>query len=169
MGGRGAGARARADVAGQLTPMTLVELSPTTSIRLRRSAWLVAAAAAVVLVGVAGHGSDPVGRACTCGSTSVRPRRASRRSDRSLVRRPWLGCHEDAVWVTSQFDEELYRVDPTTNRVVDTFSIPDHIEGVRAVGGWLWLRGYEPNEVIRVDPVTGALITGSASTANRTS
>ena len=26
------------------------------------------------------------------------------------------------------------------------------------MGGWLWLSRYEPNEVIRVDPVTGALI-----------
>ena len=69
-----------------------------------------------------------------------------------------LEATDDAVWVTSQFDEQLYRVDPTSNRIVDTFSIPSHVEGIRAAGGWLWLSRYEPNEVIRVDPATGALI-----------
>jgi DNA-binding beta-propeller fold protein YncE/pimeloyl-ACP methyl ester carboxylesterase len=142
----------------QLTPMTLVELPPATPMHQRRSAWLVAAAAAVVLIGVGAIAmirTDEPARVADTGSAPS-----------SIMEIPighsfgvrGLDVTEDAVWVTSQFDKELYRVDPTTNRVVDTFSIPDHIEGVRAVGGWLWLSRYEPNEVIRVDPATGALI-----------
>ncbi len=64
---------------------------------------------------------------------------------------------DDAVWVTSVFDEELYRIDPATNQVVATYPIPSHVEGVTAAGGWLWLSRYDPNEVVRVDPETGAL------------
>ena len=64
---------------------------------------------------------------------------------------------DDAVWVTSTFDEELYRIDPATNKVVATYAIPSHVEGVTAAGGWLWLSRYEPDEVVRVDPATGAL------------
>jgi hypothetical protein len=63
----------------------------------------------------------------------------------------------DAVWVASENDEELYRVDPATNRVVATFPIPDHVEGVVQAGGWLWLSRYEPFELIRIDPATGAV------------
>ncbi len=141
----------------ELFPTTLVELSPTTPMHRRRSAWLVTAAAVVVLTGVAAIAVvrwDEPARVADIGTAPS-----------SIVEIPighsfgvrGLDVTDDAVWVTSQFDEELYRVDPTTNRVVDTFSIPNHIEGVRAVGGWLWLSRYEPNEVIRVDPATGAL------------
>lgn len=69
-----------------------------------------------------------------------------------------LDVADDAVWVTSQFDEELYRIDPATNRVVATFPIPSHVEGVRDVAGWLWLSRYEPNELVKVDPTSGAVI-----------
>ena len=142
----------------QLSPMTLVELSPATPMHRRRSAWLVAVAAAVVLIGVAAI--------AVIWSDERAPVADTRSAPSSITEIPighsfgvrGLDVTEDAVWVTSQFDEELYRVDPTTDRIVDTFSIPDHIEGVRAVGGWLWLSRYEPNEVIRVDPATGALI-----------
>ena len=68
-----------------------------------------------------------------------------------------LAVTDDAVWVTSVFDEELYRIDPATNQVVATYPIPSHVEGVTASGGWLWLSRYDPNEVVRVDPETGAL------------
>ena len=68
-----------------------------------------------------------------------------------------LAVTDDAVWVASTLDEELYQVDPSTNRVVATFPIPSHVEGVRPAGGGLWLSRYEPNEVIRVDAATGAL------------
>jgi len=68
-----------------------------------------------------------------------------------------LAVTDEAVWVTSQGDAELYRVDPATDRVVATYSIPDHVEGVLAAGGSLWLTRYDPNELVRVDPGTGAV------------
>lgn len=68
-----------------------------------------------------------------------------------------MAVTDDAVWVASTLDEELYQIDPATNRVVATFPIPAHVEGVRPAGGGVWLSRYEPNELIRLDPATGAL------------
>ena len=123
------------------------------------SAWWVAAAATVIMVVVAVitvNRSDEPARPLDVGpapsGTTEIP------IGHSLGVRG-LAVTDDDVWVTSQFDEELYRVDPISNRVIDTFTIPSHIEGVVAVGGWIWLSRYEPNEVIRVDPATGALTT----------
>lgn len=66
-----------------------------------------------------------------------------------------LAVTDDAVWVTSVFDERLFRIDPVTNRVVATTAIPSHVEGMAPFGGALWMSRYEPNEVVRVDPETG--------------
>jgi YVTN family beta-propeller protein len=143
------------------TPSVLVELSPQelsplTLAHRRRRAWLVAAAVVLVVVGaLAFVRSDTPASVVDIGPESS-----------SITEIPigqsfgvrGLEVTDDAIWVTSQFDEELYRVDPTNNRVVDTFSIPSHVEGVRLVEGWLWLSRYEPDELIRVDPTTGALI-----------
>jgi YVTN family beta-propeller protein len=68
-----------------------------------------------------------------------------------------LAITTDAVWVTSQGDAELYRVDPATDQIVATYSIPDHVDGVLAAGGSLWLTRYDPNDLLRVDPGTGAV------------
>ena len=68
-----------------------------------------------------------------------------------------LAVTVDAVWVTSQSDAELYRVDPLTDHVVATFAIPPHVEGVVEAGGSLWLSRDEPNELVRIDPATGAV------------
>jgi hypothetical protein len=79
-----------------------------------------------------------------------------------------LAVTADAVWITSQFDEELYRVDPSTNRVVDTFAIPDHVEGVVAAGGWLWLSPLSPvGSVSTANPIRrlAAIVSGSLPSA----
>jgi DNA-binding beta-propeller fold protein YncE/pimeloyl-ACP methyl ester carboxylesterase len=138
-------------------PTTLVELSTARSLHGRRSAWLVAAAAVVVLMGVAAAAATWTDDSARVADVGPAPSSITEISIGRSFGVRGLEVTDDAVWVTSQFDEKLYQVDPTTNRVVNTFSIPDHIEGVRAVGGWLWLSRYEPNEVIRVDPATGAL------------
>src|SRR5262249_326587 len=67
-----------------------------------------------------------------------------------------LAVTDDAVWVTSQFDEQLYRGDPSSNSGIATYPIPSHVEGVKEAGGSLWLSRYEPNELLRVDPTTGS-------------
>ncbi len=68
-----------------------------------------------------------------------------------------LAVTDDAVWVTSQADAELYRIDPATDQVVATYPIPSHVEGVLPAGGSLWLSRYDPYELVRVDPATGAV------------
>ena len=120
----------------------------------RLGPWLVAAAATVALV-VAGavawtRRSDPqppvdVGPPSAITVIPV--------GERWGVRS--VAVTDDAVWMTSSRDEVLVRIDPTTDRVVATFPIPDHVEGVVAAGGSLWLSRYEPHEVIRIDPDTG--------------
>ncbi len=138
---------------------TVVELTPSNrSVPRRESRW-IAAAAALVLVSLGAivafrpDGSSP--------AIEVGPDPSSITEiavGRSFGVRG-LESTDDAVWVTSQFDEQLYRVDPVTNSVVGTFPIPEHIEGIRAFGGSLWLSRYDPDEVIEVDPTTGALTT----------
>jgi YVTN family beta-propeller protein len=141
------------------TLTTLVELTPATPLHRRSTAWWAAAAAAVMMVVVAMitlNRSDEPARPLDVGPV---PSAITEIPIGHSLGVRGLAVTDDDVWVTSQFDEELYRVDPTTDRVIDTFSIPSHIEGVVAAGGWIWLSRYEPNEVIRVDPATGALTT----------
>lgn len=141
----------------QRSPLMQVELSETRSLPRRRIVWLVAAAM-VLLIGLAAITVIRRDEPTTVVDIGPAPSNITEiRIGRAFGVRG-LDVTDDAVWVTSQFDEELYRVDPMTNQVVDTFSIPSHIEGVRAVGSWVWLSRYEPNELIRVDPTTGALI-----------
>lgn len=138
--------------------MMFVEADRVSPIARRRSTWLVtAAAAAVVLIGLAAVTMIRSDRQAPLDDSGPAPSSITEIPVARSFGVRGLEVTEDAVWVTSQFDEELYRVDPQTNRVVETFSIPSHVEGVRAVGDSLWLSRYEPNEVIRIDPVTGAL------------
>ncbi len=151
----------------EATPMALNEASTMTvfveagrvsPIRRRSSAWLVTVAAvAVVLIGLAAVAAIRFDQPARLVDIGPAPSSITEIPVGRSFGVRGLEVTEDAVWVTSQFDEELYRVDPVTNRVVETFSIPSHIEGVRAAGHSLWLSRSEPNEVIRLDPANGAL------------
>ena len=68
-----------------------------------------------------------------------------------------LDVTDDAVWMSSQFDEKLFKIDPATSEVVAVYTIPPHVEGIRAVGDGVWLSRYAPNEVVRLDLATGEL------------
>ena len=144
----------------EASPMMYGEVATGSPIGRRHSTWLVAAAAAlVVVVGLAAFAATRSERPAVLVDVGPGPS--------GIVEIPLgrsfgvrgLEVTNDAVWVTSHWDAELYRVDPSTNEIVATFTIPSHIEGVRAVGDSLWLSRYEPNEVIRIDPVTGSLTT----------
>ena len=143
---------------GASETMMFVEADRVSPIARRRSTWLVTAAAAVVvLIGLAALTMIRSDRQAPLVDIGPAPSSITEIPVGKSFGARGLEVTEDAVWITSQLDEELYRVDPVTNRVVETFSIPSHIEGVGAVGESLWLSRSEPNEVIRVDPVTGAL------------
>jgi DNA-binding beta-propeller fold protein YncE/pimeloyl-ACP methyl ester carboxylesterase len=137
---------------------TLVELAAEAPAHRRRSMWLVAAAAAVVVVGVVAILVVRSNTPARVVDVSPSPSTITEIPIGNSFGVRGLDVTSDAVWVTSQFDEELYRVDPATNRVVATLPIPDHVEGVRAVDGSLWLSRYDPNEVVQLDPSTGALV-----------
>ncbi len=137
-------------------PPALTAAAPLTSAR-RMTPWLIAAAATLALV-VAGavvwsrrSETDPLVQLGPRPSATVEIRVGARWGVRGIA------ITDDAVWVASQADESLFRIDPTTDRVVETFPLPDHVEGVVAAGGWLWSSRYEPNEILRVDPASGAV------------
>ena len=135
---------------------TVAERSRTTAMWRRPTARLLTVAATVVVVAIRGaflwvrHDTSDqlveVGSEPTTATEIPIGRRFGVKG---------LAVTDDAVWVTSVFDEELYRIDPATNEVVATYPIPSHVEGVRAAAGWLWLTRYDPGEVVRVDPETG--------------
>ena len=145
-------------------PVSRFEAAMMTEPSRRKAMWgrptvrLWTVAAAVVAVTIAGAvvwvRHDPTERLVEVGSepTAVTEIPIGRRYGIKGVT-----VTDDAVWVTSVFDEELYRIDPETDQVVATYPIPSHVEGLTAAAGWLWLTRYDPNEVVRVDPRTGAL------------
>jgi DNA-binding beta-propeller fold protein YncE len=59
-----------------------------------------------------------------------------------------------AVWVVSDNDHVLYRIDPAQNRVTDSLDLGQHIEGLLISDGSIWVTGYEPPDLFRVDPKT---------------
>ena len=136
----------------------VTEASPAKAMWSRPTVRRWTVAAAVVAVAIAGAAvwvrHDPAERLVEVGSepTTVTAIPIGRRFGVK-----GLAVTDDAVWVTSVFDEELYRIDPATEQVVATYPIPSHVEGVAAAAGWLWLSRYDPDEVVRVDPETGAL------------
>ncbi len=67
-----------------------------------------------------------------------------------------------ALWVLSGFEQESYgylnRVDPRTNTVTARWRLPSTDGGGLAVGfGSVWVSEYDANDVVRVDPATGAV------------
>ena len=62
---------------------------------------------------------------------------------------------DDEMWVVSAMDRRLFRVDPATDRVTDTYDIDAAAEGIAVDGDSIWLTSYEPSELLRVDAVTG--------------
>jgi virginiamycin B lyase len=67
-----------------------------------------------------------------------------------------VGAGAGAVWVlTVSPDPMLYKVDPSTERVVDTFPAPDESAGVRAGLGHVWITDTVNDELVALDPRTG--------------
>ncbi len=67
-----------------------------------------------------------------------------------------VGAGEGAVWALSVSPKPtLYKVDPGTNRVVDTFPAPEESAGVRAGLGHVWITDSVNDELVALDPGNG--------------
>jgi streptogramin lyase len=58
------------------------------------------------------------------------------------------------VWVFNG-EGTLWRIDPITNRVNETFHVTDTGSYMTTGGGFVWVSNISRNEVVRVDPITG--------------
>jgi len=56
------------------------------------------------------------------------------------------------VWVTNELDDTVTRIDPRTNRVVETARVGDGPTGVTATSGAIWVANGEDGTVSRIDP-----------------
>lgn len=76
--------------------------------------------------------------------------------ERLLQNEGSVGAGEGAVWVlTVSPKPALYKVDPQTNKVADTFAAPEESAGVRAGLGHVWITDTLNDELVAVDPRTG--------------
>lgn len=69
-----------------------------------------------------------------------------------------VGAGEGAVWVVSREPEQvLLKVDPVSNAVTGSFSMPDGLAGVRAGYGAVWIAEPGEDAVLRIDPSDGTI------------
>jgi len=76
--------------------------------------------------------------------------------ERQLQHEGSVGAGEGAIWVlTVSPKPTLYKVDPRTNEVADTFEAPDESAGVRAGLGQVWIVDSLNDELVALDPQSG--------------
>ncbi len=63
-----------------------------------------------------------------------------------------------AIWVTSQADGQVSRIDPATNRVVATLGVGREPRHCRVGFGSIWVTNYGSATVSRIDPVVNEVV-----------
>lgn len=70
----------------------------------------------------------------------------------------WFVAGATDVWVVTQ-EDSVVRIDPATNRVVATLSVPGvPVEGATAPDGTLWIPSKQSNTITRIDPATNRAV-----------
>ena len=65
---------------------------------------------------------------------------------------PWtIDCDSDEVWAGAYQGRELFRIDPTTNTVSATVTMPSEVNGVRVGFGFLWATSAPRNLTYKLD------------------
>jgi streptogramin lyase len=64
----------------------------------------------------------------------------------------------DSIWVTQCAERKLSRVDPATNRIVDSIQLDVEPYDIAIDGNTLWVTSFEPDQVLRVDAQTKEVI-----------
>jgi virginiamycin B lyase len=67
----------------------------------------------------------------------------------------WTAASDDAVWVTTA--KGLTRIDPQTNAVAATISLPVALGDPAVVAGDLWVPKIRQNQIAIIDPATNAV------------
>src|SRR5437868_2134825 len=73
---------------------------------------------------------------------------------------PWdVNYGAGAVWASNEYDSTVSRIDPKTNRVVKTISVPGPPACVRTTSTAVWVGIEGKDDVARIDPRTNAVTT----------
>ncbi|MBI5156915.1 MAG: hypothetical protein HZA58_02745 [Acidimicrobiia bacterium] len=65
----------------------------------------------------------------------------------------------DQVWVTQRADRALGRIDPATNRIVETIPLGVEPYDIEIDGTTLWVTAFEENAVLKVDSRSRTIVT----------
>ncbi|HEY5942326.1 MAG TPA: protein kinase [Solirubrobacterales bacterium] len=69
-----------------------------------------------------------------------------------------LDAGPKAVWVTSEKDGTLTRLDPETGEVLSTRELGEGISGVAIGSNWTWATNPSRHELLRLDPASGRVL-----------
>lgn len=154
----------------------LPAIRTTSTGRAARTTGLTASQATAVMKATAGSGRIAVrvgtGRAARCGAFATSPVPPYVSAAITVGRGPsGAAIAPNGVWVTNWYDNTLSRIDPNTNRVLQTLSLnpgSDSTAGPEAIAygaGSLWVTvtvgddgtgsGQQAGSLLRVDPVSG--------------
>lgn len=71
----------------------------------------------------------------------------------------WLGIGYGSVWLSKSKSHAVYRIDPSTNKVIATIPVgPDAELGVTAAAGSIWIPDVKEHSVSRIDPKRNAVV-----------
>ncbi|HEY6729983.1 MAG TPA: serine/threonine-protein kinase [Solirubrobacterales bacterium] len=69
-----------------------------------------------------------------------------------------LDAGPKAVWVTSERDGTLTRLDPETGEVLSTRDLGRGVAGIAVGSKWTWVTNPERGELLRLDPASGRIL-----------
>jgi YVTN family beta-propeller protein len=69
-----------------------------------------------------------------------------------------ISVDANGVWVTDWDTKMLYRIDPTTSKVVATIPVGLAPKGVLATGSAIWVADTHDGKVFRIDPATNKIV-----------
>ncbi len=71
----------------------------------------------------------------------------------------WLGIGYGSVWLTKSKSQAVYRIDPSTNKVIARIPVgPDAELGVTAAAGSIWIPDVKEHSVSQIDPKRNAVV-----------
>ncbi len=66
----------------------------------------------------------------------------------------WLGIGFGSVWISKSTSQAVYRIDPSTNKVIAKIPVgPDAELGVTAAAGSIWIPDVKEHSLTQIDPI----------------
>jgi streptogramin lyase len=111
-----------------------------------------------------GVGEGSVWVICGSGGETLKRFAAASGSEQAAITLPGRGFGVlvalGAVWVTSPVNDELYRIDPFSNRVTETTELSSRPRFMTASDGSVWAFNDGDGSVQRIDAATGKVVAG---------